>query len=828
MTFCSTVKKSGFGMVVLSFLLQSCLVLSMSPGTSAFAQEGFGGLGLPTVGGPAFGGPPVEYTASYELEEPAEDSLPTKGRLHVVAEVAPGFHTYSTTQKDGPLPTKIAIQDELVQIQGKFVPDHKPELGENEVWPDVVVEQHHGTITWTAPIEFAKPLENPKESKIAVRVDGLVCKSACQPVNADISAEFAGYYATRKPGKAMGPPKLRIEGTHAVWSAELSAAQVQAGGALLVRLTAATDPDYHVYEFVPGDEETAYRTLIVATEKSGLLFGSPSTETHLEPLVGLAKPIYFYEDSVTWEIPVHIPDGTPVGSHPIELTVGFMTCNDRSCDPPAGITVHGDVVVGAESNAVVAPMGIVGATFADAAGASNLANWIDGENAQELAGIAGTGADATVKENGEKNPDGGKAQAATSPLTLWHVLAGLAGGFILNFMPCVLPVIGLKIMSFVNQAGNSHRRVVTLNLSFVGGILLVMIALALVTVIAKMVFGIAFGWGQQFTVLEFKVFLAALVFAMALSFLGVWEIPIPGFATSSKSGELMEKEGHWGAFLKGVLTTVLATPCSGPLLGSLFSLSLVLSPSNVILLYLIVGLGMSLPYLVLCLSPGLINLLPKPGPWMDTLKQALAFPLLLTAVFFVASIDNGHRIATLILLIVVWFACWLVGRVPAYAERDKKAFAWASGLGTIAAGIFVAFSFFGPIKSDLPWVPYSEIQLAQLRQSGKTVMIDFTANWCFNCQLNTRVAIEKVGVAEVVKENDVVPMLADWTEPSEEIRRKLDELQSNSIPLMVIYPADPSAEPILLRDLLTEAQVIEALRAAGPSLEPARLTSAVD
>ena len=365
----------------------------------------------------------------------------------------------------------------------------------------------------------------------------------------------------------------------------------------------------------------------------------------------------------------------------------------------------------------------------------------------------------------------------------------------------------------------------TLNLAVVGGILAVMLILALATVTAKLIWGTTVGWGEQFTVLQFKVALAGLVFAMALSFLGVWEIPIPGFATSSKSGELMEQEGHWGAFIKGILTTVLATPCSGPLLGALFGLSLVLAPLNVILLYLVVGIGMSLPYLALCVYPGFIKMLPKPGAWMDTLKQALAFPLLLTAVFFVTSIDEGHRIATLIFLIVVWFACWLIGRVPAYAEKRQVRTAWGFGLATIAAGAFVSFAYFGPINSELPWVPFNSAKLAQLRSEGKTVMIDFTANWCLNCQINTRVAIERARVAALVEQNDVVPMLAYWTEPSKEIKAKLDELQSASIPLMVVYPADPGAEPIELRDLISESDVLKALKAAGPSLPKAQLTS---
>ena len=537
-------------------------------------------------------------------------------------------------------------------------------------------------------------------------------------------------------------------------------------------------------------------------------FGTPVTDTKLVEIdAGLDAPEYYYDGPTTWKIPVRIPESAKPGEYPVELLVGFYTCNDRSCDPSAGVAINGKILVAEQSQASPAPFALTAADFNAVAELPNLASWIDTEGASPKSALQ-------------------QGSTATVSLTLMHLLAALAGGFILNFMPCVLPVIGLKVMSFANQAGSSHRRVVELNLAFVAGIVGVMLVLAIATIAAKVISGSAFGWGQQFTSLEFKVALAALVFAMALSFLGVWEIPIPGFAMSSKSGELMEKEGLLGAFLKGILTTVLATPCSGPLLGALFGLSLTLSSASVLLLYLVVGIGMALPYLALCFYPGFIKLLPKPGPWMETLKQVLAFPLLLTVVFFVTAIDSDHRIATLILLIVVWFACWLVGQVPAYSNPGRIWMARGASLITIALGVFVSFTYFGPLDAKLPWVDYNEAHLAQLRREGKTVMVDFTANWCLNCQINMRVAIDKEGVSEIVHENNVVPMVADWTGNSPEIREKLEELQSNSIPLLVIYP--PDGEPILLRDLITESQVIDALKEAGPSRSPSRLASLVN
>lgn len=771
-----------------------------------FGEFGFGSEFGGGFGGD-FGGEKISYSASFKASKSGN------AKVSVTASIGPGWHTYSVSQADGgPLPTrlKISFNGQTLEM-GPVIASPEPEITFDPVAyaADFPIEEHHDEVIWTTNVSLPSGT-NPETAEIEVQVDAQVCKQSCEMVSEKLVAKFAGFYEEQKRSE-----ELRLKDTQATWTATITPSVVKPGDKATITLSAEVDKGYHVYQFSPkyeldgdGLPETNYRTLIVAKTKSGLKFGQPSTDAPVKSMEGFEDAVY-YEGSVKWEIPVFVPKTVKAGELPIELLVAFLTCNDRACSPPSGLSATTTVTVGEASGADPGKFMLAAAKFKDAEESPALLSWIDSDETGNMAA---------------SSDDGAPAQA----LTMFHLLAALGGGFILNFMPCVLPVIGLKLMSFVNQAGNSHRKVVELNLAFSAGILSVMLTLALITVMAKVIWGTAFGWGEQFTVLEFKVVLAALVFAMALSFLGVWEIPIPGFATSSTSGELMEKEGPFGAFAKGVLTTVLATPCSGPLLGSLFGLSLTLSPVSVIVLYMVVGLGMCAPYLALCLNPKFINLLPKPGAWMDTLKQVLAFPLLLTAVFFVASIDEGNRIATLILLIVVWFACWLIGRVPVYAETPRKVVAWGSGIATIALGAFVSFSYFGPVTSELPWVPYNEAQLAKLRNDGKTVMIDFTANWCVNCQLNTRFAIERAGVAAIVEENEVVPMLADWTEPSDEIRAKLDELQSNSIPLMVIYPGDAVKEPIVLRDVLTEGQVISALEEAGPSQQPTTFTSAIN
>ncbi len=310
--------------------------------------------------------------------------------------------------------------------------------------------------------------------------------------------------------------------------------------------------------------------------------------------------------------------------------------------------------------------------------------------------------------------------------------------------------------------------------------------------------------------------MAALVFAMALSFLGVWEIPIPGFATSYKSNQMMEREGVLGAFSKGLFTTILATPCSGPFLGFVFAVTATLDSVGVFVVYTMVGLGMGLPFIALCLKPDAIKFLPKPGTWMETLKEGLSFPLLLTVVYFVGSIGSEYRIATFSTLIAVWFACWMIGKVPIYADRHVKVKVWSAAIATAWVWGMVSFSLLGPTKSDMPWEPYSATRLAELRKQGKTVMIDFTANWCLNCQANTKLSIDVPQVVKKVESNGVATLLADKTEDSPEIDAKLIELQgTTTIPFLVIYPADPKADPIVLTGTFTQSKLLAALESAG-------------
>lgn len=416
----------------------------------------------------------------------------------------------------------------------------------------------------------------------------------------------------------------------------------------------------------------------------------------------------------------------------------------------------------------------------------------------------------------------------TARLAFWQAaLFGIVGGLILNVMPCVLPVIGLKVLGFAEQAGQNRGRILALNLWYTAGLMSVFLVLAAMAAFLQM------GWSSAFGSETFRYVMLGGVFVMGLSFLGVWEIPIPGFASTSTTEGLQEKEGAVGAFSKGVFTTILATPCSGPFLGSVFFYTAEAAWYETFAIFGCVGLGMAMPYLLVGVEPRLVKWLPKPGAWMETFKQAMGFVLLATAIYLFQTVQHpGNVVAVLTMLLGLAVACWWIGRVPAYAETSQKLSGWASG-ATMAALISLAgFYFFAsPITPQIPgtttvanvgnhlfeWQPYSPEALEKARAEGKTIMLDFTASWCPNCHFNTQFAIDTPEVKELVERNGVVAMLADWSDHGPVVEAKLKELGGNTIPFLAIYSAQRPDEVTVLPDVITKGQLLQALEEAGPS-----------
>jgi thiol:disulfide interchange protein len=759
-------------------------------------------------------GSPVRISA---VVEPGADGRPAV--LAVTATLEEGWHLYSLTQgkraakPTGPKATTITVAADSPQVPAEdFVPDHAPDVrtvDDVPSWKGLTLEEHHGTVTWRAPLAA-----NPAGKAADVR--GTVSLQLCQDT-ACTPPETISFVATcPAAGQATGgrgeivshvPERghMRIE---AAFQPPLCRPAGPRTWPLVVRLI--PDPDWHLYNAgstaasrvgqgkptiiaLPsgssGDERTVRATAVVLKEATA------STAPELLEAGAVEGPI-------TFELILE-PTGVE-GLQSLDAVIGFQTCTTATCDPPWATRLT-----------AVLPSGESAAEGRITFGEARYAEAAEKPAAIEMAAAKPAGASmAAMPET--------PVRTTTAPLSLpAALLAGLAGGLILNLMPCVLPVLGLKLMSFAQQSGRARQEVLQLNLWYCAGLYAVFFVLATLSVAANI--GLAesnLAWGEQFTSWKFNVAMCGIVFAFALSFLGVWELPIPGFI-GEKAGHVQSVEGPAGSFLKGVLSTVLATPCSGPFLGPVFGFTLTQSTSVTYAVFGAIATGMALPYLLVGVFPGLVRLLPKPGAWMGTFKEILGFVMLGTVGYLFTFLNSDFFVPTFMTLIGIWAACWWVGKAQE-ARGGAVGFGRWVQAATVATVIgSLAFFFLGPVKSVIEWEPFSRQRLADLRRDGATVLVDFSADWCPTCKFNLATAIETTKVKSAIEANRVVPLLADWTDGSQEIKDMLATLQSKSIPVLAVFPAPPPGgpppAPIVLRDLITESQVLTAIKEAGPS-----------
>lgn len=407
---------------------------------------------------------------------------------------------------------------------------------------------------------------------------------------------------------------------------------------------------------------------------------------------------------------------------------------------------------------------------------------------------------------------------------LWMALLyGFLGGLILNLMPCVLPVISLKIFGFIKQAGESKSRIFAHGLAFVAGIFVWFLGLG-VMVIALKSTGTEVTWAFQFQNPWFNVAIGAIVFVFALNLFGVFEVILPGRASTALEAA-GSAGGLGGSFFQGIFATLLATPCTAPFLGSALGFAFSQSSPVIVGMFAAVAAGMALPYLLLTAQPGWMKFLPRPGVWMERLKQFMGFPLLATLVWILSIIGGQRGLAAVLwfasFLLCLAFACWLYGAFcgPLSKIRTRMIALGLAAIVSLGGGwYFLGEKFSNASKqkasdpSNIAWVPFSTELLAQQLSAGKSVFIDFTADWCITCKFNEKTAIDTPAVRMLLNEKQIVPIKADWTNANPEITSALKEFGRVGVPFYVLYPAGQSSNPIILPELLTESIVIEALK----------------
>lgn len=416
-------------------------------------------------------------------------------------------------------------------------------------------------------------------------------------------------------------------------------------------------------------------------------------------------------------------------------------------------------------------------------------------------------------------PLGGGAPVTAGPKVLalwWALVLAFVGGTILNLMPCVFPVLSIKVLGFVRESIHRPHEVKIHGLLYGAGVIVSFWVLASGLYVLK-AGGEHLGWGFQLQSPMVIIVLATVLFLIALNLLGVFEA---GTSVMRTAGSISWGEGRPAAFFTGVLAVFLATPCTAPFMGTALGFAATQPIHSGFLVFTALAMGMAAPYVALSFAPHLGRLLPRPGRWMETFKHVMAFPLLATVIWllWVLGLQAGliaviHGLAS---MLAAGFAGWLYGR-------------WHTGFMRGIAGAIIGIACIAAVLGvrdiasahaagrDSMWEHWTPARLERALATGKPVFVDFTAAWCLTCKVNEAVALGTTDVQEAFRKHGVVLLQADWTNPDREIEKALAAFGRDGVPLYILYPGGRSAAPIILPQLLTPRAVLNALDGLGGS-----------
>ncbi|NTV46082.1 MAG: thiol:disulfide interchange protein, partial [Chlorobiales bacterium] len=434
---------------------------------------------------------------------------------------------------------------------------------------------------------------------------------------------------------------------------------------------------------------------------------------------------------------------------------------------------------------------------------------------------------------GLANKDFDVKGAKSSDVSIWYALAmALFGGVLLNIMPCVLPVLSLKVLGFVQHAGDDKSKTRVLSLIFALGVLASFWTLAAGVGILQSI-GSQIGWGFQFQSPWFVLGMSVVVFVFGLNLVGVFEFSSP--AVSGELGKSLSRHDAMGSFMNGVLATTLATPCTAPFLGTALGFAFSQPFYIIFAIFTMVGLGLAAPYVILSWNPSWLKFIPKPGEWMNRFKQAMGFLLFATLVWllsvFGSQVGATGEAAALGLLLGVGFAAWLVGSLINYSTSStKKVVVWSIALLICGLSYYLSLEKWFPLRElgqpqqalesnkkdgGISWIPFSLNTVEKEVNGGKPVFIDFTANWCFTCKVTEQTVLETEAVKSKITELGIVPVRADWTNRNDEITSLMKKFGRSGVPLYVVFPAGRLSEPIVLPEVITKDLLIEAFEKAA-------------
>jgi len=431
----------------------------------------------------------------------------------------------------------------------------------------------------------------------------------------------------------------------------------------------------------------------------------------------------------------------------------------------------------------------------------------DGISASDLGGLLAA------------NAEGITNATAVSEMNLLLVFAfALLGGLILNLMPCVFPVLSLKVLSLASNSKSSQQEKRLHGLAYTAGVIVAFLILASV-LLSLQAGGALIGWGFHLQSPWFISLLIFLFFIMGLSMSGVVEF---GTSIMGVGTELQDKEGYTGSFFTGILASVVASPCTAPFMGAALGFAFTQTASIALTVFVALGLGMALPFLLVSFNPTLSKLLPHPGKWMLTFKQILAFPLYATAVWLLWVLGNQTGTDGMALVIaccvLLAAAAWLYQR-----RHDIQSAFWRYAnaliillclvvtIGVVRSPLLETQTIASGISEDAAYEAYSDARLAELRSNGQPVFVNMTASWCITCLVNEKVALNSEAVITALAENNITYLKGDWTNNDPEITEVLRRYETSGVPLYLMYPSDPSLPAEVLPQILTTGVVLDAI-----------------
>ncbi len=744
--------------------------------------------------------------------------------------------------------SKVAVSElsGLEPIEETFVPDRAPTVADDPYLGRV--EKFTGQVTWSRTYRYTGSVAPDLVSaagELSYQVcDAMRCTMLTHPFEAFLEG---GSIAPAMPLAGAVPEPMPIEsslqnayvttphrssGTEqkadpVTLQFELQPADAQPGDTVTLAVTMQLQDGWHTFGLVPQATQVSRPTVIDVTSLTNLRPVGDAFQPQQSPEVfawdfdNVTEAIHHHR--VTWTRQFEVEATGPYGA---SGAVTYQIC-EKSCLAPHTVSFSLGVMQDPTHLALASSAGESFITSAESPPADV----------------------AQVSLMPSTVPADGSATEAEAEAGLgWYLLLAFLGGLLLNVMPCVLPVLAIKLLTLVQQAGENRGRLLLLNSCYALGVISIFLVLATLAATVRL------GWGEQFQNQNFVLVMACVFFAMGLSLLGVFEIPIPGMIGSSGGHH---KEGPFGAFTTGILATLLATPCSGPFMTSTLAWSVDPSraPSVPFLIFGMMGLGMASPYLLVALNPRLVNWLPKPGMWMVRFKEFAGLAVLGAVIWLLYGMDDEVVVPSLVILLGIGTGLWMIGRLYEHSSPPSKK--WTVRALALAVMLMVGWWGFGQYESglalaernrtdrrelaivratgtygqrpettlasrgaetdshELPWQPFSPELLNVLLAQGRPVLIDFTADWCAVCKANEAIALNTAATSTFVRKHDVITLVADYTRPDDEIKSWLHKFGSTSVPLTVIFrQGEPNAPPILLPGPYTESILLDHLRKA--------------